>query len=246
MRLDERHYLATQTMVGQILIFFLAPAIVGLLKLAGYRIRDIEGIRRQCRTHFRTYSGPWLICANHLTMIDSLIITYAMMPLAQIVFRFARVPWNVPEKDNFHRNIVSRILCYALKCIPVNRRGQRDSIRATLNRCIRVLKNNQPVMIFPEGTRSRSGRICMDDFPYGVGRIFCHVPDCHVLCIYIRGDHQQSYSFIPQYREMFTLDIQVVRPVTDRKGLRAHRDIAGQIIGQLAGMEDRYFAKHRK
>ena len=246
MRLHERHYLAIQTMVGRILIFLLAPAIFCLLKIAGYRIRDIEGIRQQCRTHFKTHPGPWLICANHLTMIDSLIITYAMMPLSQVVFRFARVPWNVPERDNFHRNILSCILCYALKCIPVNRRGQRDRVRATLNRCIRVLQNKQNVMIFPEGTRSRSGKICLTDFPYGVGRIFCHVPECHVLCIYIRGDRQQSYSFIPQYREVFTVDLQVARPVTGLKGLRAHRDIAGQIIGQLSGMEDRYFAMHRK
>lgn len=241
----KHYYLTAQTMVGQILIFLLAPTIFCLLKAAGYRIRDIDGIRSQCRNHFRRHPGPWLICSNHLTMIDSLIVTYSMLSLSQVVFRFARVPWNVPEKDNFHRNIVSRFLCYALKCIPVNRLGQRDGIRATLNRCIRVLKNKQNVMIFPEGTRSRSGRICMDDFPYGTGRIFCHVPDCKVLCIYIRGDHQRAYSVVPRYREIFTVDVRVVQPVTGLKGLRAHRDVAGQIIGQLAGMEDRYFAMHR-
>ncbi|RJP81924.1 MAG: 1-acyl-sn-glycerol-3-phosphate acyltransferase [Desulfobacteraceae bacterium] len=246
MQISDDRKLVIQTMVGRVLIFILAPMAFCFIKIAGYRIRDLEKTRKTCRKYFKQHRGPWLICANHLTMIDSLILAYAMMPLYQAVFRFDRIPWNVPEKDNFHRNAAGRLICYALKCIPVNRGGQREGVSATLKKCITVLEKKQSLMIFPEGTRSRSGRICTRDFPYGVGRLMASVPECNVLCMYARGDHQKSYGFIPGYREVFTIRTGILHPVTNLKGLKAQRDMAGQIIRQLSGMEKAYFAEYRK
>ena len=233
-------------MVGRVLIFILVPMVFCFIKISGYRIRNLAGIRKACEKSFQNHHGPWLICANHLTMIDSLVLAYAMMPLVQCAVRFERIPWNVPEKTNFHRNMVSRLICYALKCIPINRGGQRERVNATLSKCIAVLEKKQNLMIFPEGTRSRSGVICTNDFPYGVGRLFCSVPECKVLCMYARGDHQKSYSFIPRYKEVFTVKTEIMQPFTNLKGLKAQRDIAGQIVRHLAKMEKEYFAEHRK
>jgi 1-acyl-sn-glycerol-3-phosphate acyltransferase len=246
MRISDDRKLVIQTMVGRVMIFILAPMVFCFIKIAGYRIRDLDKTRKACRKYFRQHRGPWLICANHLTMIDSLILAYAMMPLYQSVFRFDRIPWNVPEKNNFHRNMASRLLCYALKCIPINRCGRRDEVSATLNRCISLLKHKQSLMIFPEGTRSRTGRVGTRDFPYGVGRLLSGVPECKVLCMYARGDHQQDYGFIPGYREVFTVQTEIIQPATNLKGLKAQRDMAGQIVHQLSRMEKKYFAEHRK
>lgn len=42
--------------------------------------------------------------------------------------------------------------------IPVNR-GNKDSAKASMEMCARYLRNNVPVMIFPEGTRSKDGNL---------------------------------------------------------------------------------------
>lgn len=246
MQLSDRQWLTIQTMAGRVLIWILAPMAFCFIQIAGYRIRDLEKIRRECRKYFKDHPGPWLICANHLTMIDSLILAYAMMPLYQYIFRFDLMPWNVPERKNFHQNFFSRVICYALKCIPVSRRGNRDSVNETLNRCTALLKQNQNLMIFPEGTRSRTGLISTRDFPYGVGRLLCSVPECRVLCIYARGDHQKEYSLVPGYKETFFIKTEMIKPVTDARGLKAHREISAQIIQHLSTMENHYFAEHRK
>ena len=96
-------------------------------------------------------------------------------------------------------------------------------------------------MIFPEGTRSRSGRINMQEFPYGVGRLVCNIPNCRVMTIYLRGDGQKTFSNFPRHGETFTLTAEECRPKTVLKGLRAQRDCAGQIIAYLAKMEKEYF-----
>jgi 1-acyl-sn-glycerol-3-phosphate acyltransferase len=246
MSVSDDQLLMVQTMVGRVVIFILAPMIFCFFKISGYHIRDLEKTRDECRKYFKGHQGPWLICANHLTMIDSLILAYAMMPIYQYTFRFNLIPWNVPEKKNFQRNIFSSMICYSLKCIPISRGGNRDRVKATLNKCMVLLQKHQNLMIFPEGTRSRTGYICTRDFPYGVGRLLNGVPECKVLCIYARGDHQRYHSTLPRYKEVFSVKTEVIRPVTKMKGLKAQRDISGQIIRHLFKMENNYFAEHRK
>jgi len=179
-------------------------------------------------------------------MVDSVIIAYAMMSISQYAFRVDIIPWNIPEKNNFQKNILSSILCFILKCIPINRLGDRGKVRSTLGKCEILLKNKQSLMIFPEGTRSRTGRINTQDFPYGVGRLLCSVPECKVLCIYSRGDGQNTYSTIPKRKEIFTVKSEVIQPISKFKGLKAQRDFSGQIISHLSKMEITYYAEHQK
>ena len=60
-------------------------------------------------------------------------------------------------------------------------------------------------MIFPEGTRSRTGRIDTENFSYGAGRLIEHIPECQVLCIYLRGDKQNTYSSIPKFNDRLSI-----------------------------------------
>ncbi len=75
----------------------------------------------------------------------------------------------------------------------------------------------------------------------GVGRLCRSVPECRVLCVYLRGDQQESYSGIPIRGERFRGSVSVIEPKTDHQGLRASRDIARQISARLAEMEQEYF-----
>ncbi|MCF8027970.1 MAG: 1-acyl-sn-glycerol-3-phosphate acyltransferase [Desulfobacteraceae bacterium] len=238
--------LNTQEMLGRFAVWLTAPLIVLAIRLAGWRIRDLAAVRRRIRDLMRQHRGPWLICANHLTLIDSFILAYAMFPTWRYMTDFHMVPWNMPEYMNFNRNRLVGGFCYLTKCIPVVRGGDREGVKQSLEKCVQILQKGQNLMIFPEGTRSRTGRVNTRDYTYNVGRWMCQMSDVRVLCMYLRGDSQDTYSDFPLRGETFTLMVEPCRPETQLKGLRAHRDCAGQIIGHLAEMEKRYFARRGK
>lgn len=232
-----------QYAMGRALIFITIPLMVLAVKLAGYRVRDLKQVRRNVKTLMNRHPGPWLICANHLTLIDSVILAYAMMPPYQYMLRFRLLPWNIPEHMNFNRNPALRAVCFLAKCIPVVRGGDRGRVKSSLEKCLFVLGRGEPLMIFPEGTRSRTGRVNTNDFPYGVGRLACTVPGCRVMCVYLRGDGQDTYSDFPRRGETFTMTVKECLSKTALSGLRAQRDCASRIIGCLNQMENDYFKR---
>jgi len=244
----EKRALYLQYVLGRLAVLVLAPFIYICVRLFGYRIRNLKKIRRECRLLFRNHHGPWIICANHLTNIDSVILAYAIAPMHSYMMQFSLLPWNLPERANFQRNIFSALMCYLTKCIPVSRGGEREEMKRVLEKCIYVLnKKNQKLLIFPEGGRSRTGRINTQSFSYGVGRFISGSQKTKVLCIYMRGDGQESYSAIPRLGERFSISLDVLAPErTELSGLRAQRHYAEQIIKRLAKMEEAYFAAYRQ
>jgi 1-acyl-sn-glycerol-3-phosphate acyltransferase len=241
MNLKEKIFFYFQYSMGRLMVFITAPLILLAIKACGYRVRDLGKIRQSVRDMQGRHQGPWLICANHLTLIDSVILAYAMMPIYRYMFQYKLLPWNVPEQMNFNRNIFVGLVCFLTKCIPIIRGGDRDAVKSTLSKCAYLLDKGENLMIFPEGTRSRSGRVNTKDFPYGVGRLVCNIPDCRVMAIYLRGDRQKTFSDFPRRGERFTMIAEECRPKTDLKGLRAQRDCSGQIVTHLARMEKDYF-----
>ena len=97
-------------------------------------------------------------------------------------------------------------------------------------------------MVFPEGTRSRTGRINIEAATYGIGKILRKVPGCAVVCVYARGSTQESYSVFPNVGDSIHFEMDVLYPKTEAKGLRAIRDYSVQTIGKLKELEERYFA----
>lgn len=246
MDIVAKRLLSLQYLMGRLTIFVIGPLSYLVFMLMGYRVRDLRGIRRECLLHFKRHGGPWVICPNHLTMIDSAIVSIAMLPLRSYLFRFRLLPWNLPERANFYNNPFLVIICYLVKCIPVSRGGDRDEMKAVLDKCDYLLDRKQSLMIFPEGGRTRTGRINTKGFSYGVGRFIKAHEDCRVMCVYLRGDHQDVYSSIPRFCERFTMSVETFKPRTRYKGLRGDRDCAEQIVGRLARMEEDYFAACRQ
>ncbi len=239
---SARRALYIQYIVGRLTIFAAAPLVLLAIKIAGYRVKNLEAVRKKVRRLMDEHPGPWLVCANHLTLIDSVILLWAMAPTTRFLVHFDQMPWNVPEHMNFNRHMIVRIFCYLTKCVPVRRGGSRDAVRSLLEKCAWILGLGGNLMIFPEGTRSRTGRVNTEDFPYGTGRLFLKTPGCRVMCMYLRGDSQETYSNFPAMGETFHLDVEECFPRTSLRGLRAQRDCAGQIVRHLAGMEAAYFA----
>lgn len=247
MRWFEKGMLQLQYGLGRLFVYILAPAYFGFILAMGYRIRALSEFRAACGREFRNHRGPWIICANHLTMVDSMILIYALFSLRSHVTGFRMIPWNLPERDNFQQNPVLAVLCYLAKCIPVHRGGSRDEMAKTIAKCDYVLSSGQNLLIFPEGGRSRTSRVDKEDYSYGVGRFVKEFEVCRIMCLYLRGDGQDTFGNFPRFRETFTISMNIFRPERQALGgLRAQREYARQIIDRLANMEEEYFASHRE
>ena len=242
----DRFHLRLQYFLGHLAAVITAALVFVGVWVMRYRIRDLKRIRNEVARLQKEHEGPWLICPNHLTMIDSVLVSYGMASLWGHILRFRRVPWNLPERDNFQRNISVAVLCYLAKCLPVNRGGSREELQRLLDKCRRVLFWRQSLLVFPEGGRSRTGRVNRENVSYGVGRFLDENKSCRVMLIYLRGDGQTDYGTMPGFGERFTMNVEVFDPVRKNGGgLRVQREYARQIIERLADMEDTYFAGRR-
>jgi hypothetical protein len=240
-------WLGVQNVLSHLAAFIYIPLVGVVMRLMGYRFRDLKAFRQQCLEHFRQHRGSWLICANHLTLVDSVFLGYAMLPLWRYLLHYRWLPWNLPERSNFNRNPLDTAVCYLTKCIPVTRGGDREEMRRTLDTCHHLLETGQTILVFPEGGRSRTGRIDVENFSYGVGRFVKNLDQMKILCIYFRGDGQATWSSIPKPGDTFSMAVEVFEPQRlEYNGLKAQRDYAGQIIRQLSRMEERYFESRER
>jgi 1-acyl-sn-glycerol-3-phosphate acyltransferase len=238
----DRILLGLQYLLGRLAVFVTVPLIFLTIRLCGYRIRDLQKVRAEVARLQREHKGPWLICPNHLTMIDSVLISYGMLSLADHLLHFRRVAWNLPERDNFQTNLVLTVMCYLCKCLPVNRGGSREDLQRVLEECILLLGDRQSLLVFPEGGRSRTGRVDRENYSYGVGRFVEECPQARVLLVYLRGDGQQEYGNLPRFGEHFTMQVEAFDPSREEgSGLRVQREYARRIVARLADLEDKYF-----
>jgi hypothetical protein len=237
-----RRKLVLQREVSRLLSPLAIPIIGIVLRcILGYRYENLQSFRSEYRKVCLSREGPLMICANHLTMIDSCVIAWALGSPWWYFRHFRTLPWNVPERSIFAATRFMRMAIYALKCLPIERGGNRLEVQKVMSRLAYAVSNHEVALIFPEAGRSRTGRVDPDLVAPGVGRIYRSVPNCRVICVYMRGDHQEEYSDRPVRGEMFRGSVSVIEPKTSYRGLRASRDIAHQIAQRLANMEQEYF-----
>jgi 1-acyl-sn-glycerol-3-phosphate acyltransferase len=231
--------LRVQEAVSQVFVLLTYYSLEGWLRFRGYRIRELGRVR----TEFAQLAGrgPLLVCANHLTLIDSLIIQWALTPGWRLLVRPDWFFWNLPDKYNMSVNVWIRLLGYFGKCVLVRRKGPPEEVRLALDKVKFLMARGQSVLVFPEGGRSRVGRVDTENFMYGVGRMLQEAPHARVLCVLARGVGQRVYTSYPRRGESFFVRMKTIAPTTRFQGLRADRDLATQIIGQLSEMEQEYF-----
>jgi len=218
------------------------PLAAGVLRFGmGYRIDDLTRIRSEFRELRERTPGPILVCANHLTLIDSFLVGWAFAGPFRHLVRFRDLPWNVPEATNFAFTWWARGLAYLGKCIPIVRGGPRADVVRVLDRIGTLTRGGELALVFPEGGRSRSGKVEIDSAAYGVGRIIGAIPACRVLCVYLRGREQETMSATPKRGERFDVELACIEPKSDHRGARRSRDLAQQVVAQLARMEQNYF-----
>ena len=238
----DRVRLSVQRAVGRLLSVVWIPATVALMRFGlGWRIEGMAAARRRYRSLRRAGADPLLVCANHLTLIDSALVAWALGSPGWFLAHYAALPWNVPERRNFAGSLASRVLVYLMKCVPVTRGGDRREVAAVLDRLVYLLERGEVVLVFPEGGRSRSGRVEIENATYGVGRMIGGVDRCQVLCVYLRGEHQNGFSDLPPRGERFHVRTSYVTPTSDLEGMRRARDLSRQVVQTLADLERGHF-----
>lgn len=105
-----------------------------------------------------------LFVSNHQTLIDSFLIgTVVFWPI--LFLKPSLIPWHPAALENFFKTRFLAFCSKFWKCIPI-KRGSRDFL--ALNFMIDALKSGT-MILFPEGTRSRTGEIGKGKI--GVGKL---------------------------------------------------------------------------
>jgi 1-acyl-sn-glycerol-3-phosphate acyltransferase len=97
-------------------------------------------------------SGPVIIASNHLSFIDSVVIPLAVPRRV----RFLAKAEYFEGRGLRGRGIA--LFFHLIDAVPVRRTGNRDSMRS-LELALEVLREGTAFGIYPEGTRSRDGRL---------------------------------------------------------------------------------------
>jgi 1-acyl-sn-glycerol-3-phosphate acyltransferase len=234
-----------QREIGRLLSPLWTTLAVAVMRFGlGYRIAELSQVREKfarIREARAAAHSPLLICANHLTMIDSALVAWALSPSWRYVVHYDELPWNVPERKNFASNPWERALAWVMKCIPITRGGSREDVAKVLDRISLLSARGEVALIFPEGGRSRTGRVDVEAAAWGVGRIVGALPGCRVVCVYMRGRKQETWSQMPARGDVLEVEIECIEPKSDARGVRKSRDFSRQIVSQLASMEAKVF-----
>jgi 1-acyl-sn-glycerol-3-phosphate acyltransferase len=118
--------------------------------------------------------GPFILCSNHSSHLDPIVLGYASL-YRQVGFM---------AKEELFRIPVFGFLIRHWGAFPV-KRNQRD--QAAMEQFATHLRNNKPLVLFPEGTRTLDGELL--PAKKGLGKLLqgARVP---VIPAYIRGTYE--------------------------------------------------------
>lgn len=231
-----------QYIVSGFFFLFLYALIAALCRfLFRYQIQNRAGIRQQFLSACEQVPSGLLICANHLSFVDSILIIYALGSPWTYLRHYKRFAWNLPKRSHVKSSRFFQAICYLGKCLLFPDDTPND-IKYAMEKLLHLLKTGHYVMLFPEGTRSRTGRLNRDDFGYGAGQLVNESSIKQVLCLYIRPDRQEKAMRFPPKRSKITLALKLIEPTSEANRSKARaRDLSREIMATLASMEDEYF-----
>lgn len=121
---------------------------------------------------------PFLFVSNHVSMLDDMFIG-SLLFTSRGLFEYKFMPYHTPEQSNFYTSPIMSWIMEHLKCIPLTR--GKGLNQPGMLQLIERLKDGGSVHIYPEGTRTRSGRL--GAAKPGVGKIAresqCSVVPCY-------------------------------------------------------------------
>ena len=167
------------------------------------------------------WRGAAVIVANHLSVVDIPVLYGLYRPFKWVskaaVFKVPAVGWNMVLNDYVRLT-----------------RGDRESIRAMMEHCRRHLAQGSPLLIFPEGTRSRDGKL--QAFKDGAFKLAMEakVP---VFPVALKGTHETLPKHGLVLRQHMDARVQVLEPLDPARFASAAelREAARSAIARAIG-----------
>lgn len=231
-----------------LLLLVLYPIFFPILYLIyRYRIIELKSIRKEFKEICSKVEGPLLICSNHLTYIDPVILLWAFGSYRYYLFNYKRFVWNFPNSRYSQKNGFNKLFFFISKCIPIHRNAYNKKIKETWSKMIYLLLRKETLLIFPEGKRSSTGRIDDRNCTKGTGRLLSQIPNLPVLCVYLKGESNNNRSF-PEKGEKFHIRFKLIYPETHETHENDAKTIehySSQIIHALCSLEEKFLAAGR-
>jgi 1-acyl-sn-glycerol-3-phosphate acyltransferase len=181
--------------------------------------------------------GAVIIASNHLSFIDSVVIPIcAPRP---VVFIAKKEYW----EGKGIRGALTRGWFNAIGSIPVER-GTHRAAQESLDAALQVLKDGQAFGIYPEGTRSRDGRLYRGKTGVGWLALTAQVPV--VPCAVIGTDKLQPvgarFPRIARFTVRFGEPLTFAPPSTGTTAAQARRAVTDQVMDAVAAMSPQELA----
>ena len=189
---------------------FLYWLLAGIVRKL-YRVRVINPNNEPFDTHF-------IVASNHTAAADAVIICASMKK--QIRF--------MGKKELFKVPVVGSLL-RAIGCYPVDRKGSDVSaLRTTLN----LLKNNDCIGIFPQGTRCPKVDPATTKVKHGVGLIAAR-SGAHVLPVCVKS----KVGAVKMFRKNYLVIGQLIKnedfDFENNKGAEGYQRVANKIHAEI-------------
>ena len=143
------------------------------------------------------WRGAAVIVVNHLSLIDILVLSGLYRPFKWVskssIFRVPFIGWNMSLNGY----------------VPLTR-GATDSVRRMMARCRELLAQGNPVLLFPEGTRSADGKL--QPFRDGAFRM-AKAAGVPVIPVALSGTHETlpKHGFVLRHR--MSARVRVLEPI---------------------------------
>lgn len=201
------------TMFGAYSIYF---------RIGGWRIWGRENV---------PMNGPVIIAPNHKSLLDPPLVGSSLPRIATTMGKI-----ELFEKKHFGVKILGKVIQH-MGTFPV-RRGTAD--RRAIRRALQVLKDGGALVIFPEGTRTRTGELGPSEL--GIALI-AHNAKAPIVPSYIKGT-EGCFSYLQPKARLVQAEIFYGKPLYfeeeyARKGDRATlQRIADGIMEAIAELRE--------
>ena len=162
-------------------------------------------------------TGPVIIASNHISNWDAVLLGLACHREVHFL-----------AKQGLFRNRFFAHVLRQVNAIPLSRSG---SDTRALRRAIEVLKDGGVIALFPEGTRSKTGKL--GRAKSGTGYV-AHASGATVIPALISGSDRMWRSFVNrgELRVSFGKPLSVEGPATSE----TYRDVTLRVMDAIAGL----------
>jgi cytidylate kinase len=174
--------------------------------------RVVFGLRISGREHLR-YRENFIFASNHLSNGDPLVVGCAL----------DREVWFLAKKELFGNRLFARLI-EAYHAIPVDR---EEIERKTMKRLFGLLGEGRSILMFPEGTRSRTGKL--GELKAGLGFIAAK-SGVSIVPVCVAGSNRLFDCFLRRAK----LSVRIGPPI--RMGSGRREESAKEEYRVLAGM----------